>query len=112
MVNTALPEDLRSMEGRCYIHDAKQLRWAILGVENARKAEDAGTSMLQSGHVSEILSEDGKWKIDYGSCNTISRSQDIATAMLATDNNHIKHSCIAAAEGQYDGAYLAPSIDR
>ena len=112
MVNTALPEDLGSMEERCYIHDAKQLRWAILGVEDARKAEDAEISMLQSRHVSEILSEDGKWKMDCGSCNTISRRQDIATAMLATDNNHINHLHIAAAEDRYDGAYLAPSIDR
>ena len=34
MGNTALPEDLGSMEGRCY--DAKQLRWAVMGVEDAR----------------------------------------------------------------------------
>ena len=35
MVNTALPEDLGSIEGRCHIHDAKQLRWAVIGVEDA-----------------------------------------------------------------------------
>ena len=42
IVNTALPEDLGSMEGRCYIHDALQLRWAVIGVEDARKAKICG----------------------------------------------------------------------
>ena len=60
MVNTALPEDLGSMEGRCYIHDAKQLRWAIIGSKDARKAGGAEMSKLQSGQLSEILSKDGR----------------------------------------------------
>ena len=47
MVNTALPEDLGSMEGRCYIHDAEQLRRAIIGVEDARKEEAVKMSMPQ-----------------------------------------------------------------
>ena len=47
MVNTALPEDLGSMEGRCYIQDAKQLRWAAIGVEDARIAKDVEMSKLQ-----------------------------------------------------------------
>ena len=60
MVITALPEDLGSIEGRCYIHNTKQVRRAIIGVEDARKEEDMEISMLQSRQLSEILSEDGK----------------------------------------------------
>ena len=60
MGNTALPEDLGSMEGPCYIHDAEQLRRAIIGVKDARKEEDVDMSMLQSRQLSEILSEDGR----------------------------------------------------
>ena len=55
-----MPEDLGSIEGRCYIHDAKQLRRAIIGVEDVRITEDVEMSMLQSRQLSEILSEDGK----------------------------------------------------
>ena len=36
--NTGLPEDLGSMEGRLYIHDAEQ----IIGVEDARIAKICG----------------------------------------------------------------------
>ena len=46
MVNTALPEDLGTMEVRCYIRDAKQLRWAVIGVEDARMAIYVEMSML------------------------------------------------------------------
>ena len=42
VVNTGLPEDLEFMEGRCYIHDAEQLRWATVGVEDARIARIRG----------------------------------------------------------------------
>ena len=41
------PEDLGFMEGRCYIHDAKQLKWALIGVEDARTAEVVEMSILQ-----------------------------------------------------------------
>ena len=61
MVNTALPEDLGSMGGHCYIHNAEQLRRATIGVEDIRKEEDVEMSMLQSRQLSEILSEDGRW---------------------------------------------------
>ena len=50
------------MEVRCYIHDAKQLRWAVIGVEDARMAIYVEMSMLQCRQLSEILSGDGKWK--------------------------------------------------
>ena len=46
MVNTALPKDLGSMEGHCYIHAAMQLGWAAIGAEDAGKAEDVEMSML------------------------------------------------------------------
>ena len=62
MVNTVLPEDLGTMEVRCYIHDAKQLRWAVIGVEDARMAKYVEMSMLQCRQPSGILSEDGRWK--------------------------------------------------
>ena len=65
MVNTALPEDLGSMGGRCYLHDAKQLRWAIMGVEDARKGEDVEMSMLQSRQLSDPKRG---WKVGK-SCN-------------------------------------------
>ena len=42
-----LPEDLGSMEGRCYIHDAEQLKWAAIGVEDARTVKMVEMSMLQ-----------------------------------------------------------------
>ena len=42
MVKIALPEDLRSMEGRIYIHDAEQGRQGLLGVEDARIASNCG----------------------------------------------------------------------
>ena len=58
MVNTGLPEHLGSMEGRCYKHDAEQVRRAIIGVEDARKEEDVEMSMLQSRQLSEILGKD------------------------------------------------------
>ena len=47
MVNTALPKDLGSMGVSSYIHDTLQLRWAVLGVEDARMAKYVGMSMLQ-----------------------------------------------------------------
>ena len=47
IITTALPEDLGSIEGHCYIYDAKQLRGVVIGVEDARKAEDVEMSMLQ-----------------------------------------------------------------
>ena len=64
MVNTALPEDLGSMEVRCYIHVAEQLRSAVIGVEDARKAKYVEMSMLQCRQ----LSEDPKqgWTIEIG----------------------------------------------
>ena len=61
MVNTALPEVLGSMGGHCYMHNAEQLRRAIMGVEDARKEEDVEMSMLKSRQLSKILSEDGRW---------------------------------------------------
>ena len=39
MVNTTLPENLESMGLSCYIQDAMQLRWAVIGVEDARMAK-------------------------------------------------------------------------
>ena len=42
MVNIALPEDLRSMEGRIYIHDAEQGRQGLIGVEDSRIASNCG----------------------------------------------------------------------
>ena len=36
MVNIALPEDLRSIEGRIYIYNAERGRQGLLGVEDAR----------------------------------------------------------------------------
>ena len=47
MVNTALPEDLGSMEGRSYTHDAEQGRQGLIGVEDARKEEAVKMSMPQ-----------------------------------------------------------------
>ena len=47
MVNTALPEDLRSMEGRSYIHDAEQGRQGLIGVEDARIEEAVKMSIPQ-----------------------------------------------------------------
>ena len=41
------------MEGSCYIHDAKQLRWAVIGAEDARIAKDVEMSMLQWRQLSE-----------------------------------------------------------
>ena len=49
MVNTALPEDLESMGGSSYIHDALQLRWAVKGVEEARMVKYVEMSMLKRG---------------------------------------------------------------
>lgn len=46
MVNHALPKDLGSMEGRCYIHNAKQLRRQAIEVEAARTSKDVEMSML------------------------------------------------------------------
>ena len=37
-----MPEDLGSMEGRCYIYDAEQLKWAVIGVEDTRIAKIYG----------------------------------------------------------------------
>ena len=42
MVNTALPEDLESMGESFYIYGALQLRWAVIGVEDARNARICG----------------------------------------------------------------------
>ena len=39
MVNIALPEDLRSIEGLIYIHIAEQGRQGLIGVEDARIEE-------------------------------------------------------------------------
>ena len=47
MVNIALPEDLRSMEGRDYIHDAEQGRQGLIGVEDARIEEAVKISIPQ-----------------------------------------------------------------
>ena len=52
------PEDLGSMEGRLYIHDAEQLKWAAIGVEDARTAEIVEMSMHQYRLLSEDLSKD------------------------------------------------------
>ena len=42
MVNIALPKDLRSMEGRIYIHNAERGRQGLLGVEDTRIASNYG----------------------------------------------------------------------
>ena len=42
-----------------------------MGSNRGRSTGKAEMSMLQSGQLSEILSEDGKWKMDFGSCNRI-----------------------------------------
>ena len=55
-----LPKDLGSMEGRLYIYDAKQIKWAAIGVEDARTAEMVEMSMYQYRHLSEDLSKDRK----------------------------------------------------
>ena len=55
-----LPEDLGSTEGRLYIHDAEQLKWAAIGVEDARIVEMVEMSMLQYRHLSGDLSKDRK----------------------------------------------------
>ena len=47
MVNIVLPEDLRSMEGRIYIHDAEQGRQGLIGVEDARIEEAVKMSIPQ-----------------------------------------------------------------
>ena len=56
MVNIALPEDLESMGGSSYIHDALQLRWAVTGVEDARIPRICG-----NGHASMEAAKRG-WK--------------------------------------------------
>ena len=48
------------MEGRLYIHDAEQLKWAAIAVEDARTAEMVEMSMHQYRHLSEDLSKDRK----------------------------------------------------
>ena len=53
-----LPEDLESMEERCYIHDAEKLKWAAIGVEDARTVEMVEMSMLLQRQLSEDLSKD------------------------------------------------------
>ena len=55
-----LPEDLESMEGRFYIHVAEQLKWAAIGVEDARTVEMVEMSMLLQRQSSEDLSKDRK----------------------------------------------------
>ena len=52
MVNTVMPEDLRSIFRSFYIHDALQPRKAVIGVEDARIAMLCGNKHL--------LVEDGK----------------------------------------------------
>ena len=67
MINTALPEDPGSMEGRCYIQDSEQ----VIGVEDARIASRCGNE-----HASiEATKRDSVqgWKMENGSsksCNT------------------------------------------
>ena len=39
MVITTLPENLESMGLSCYIEDAMQLIWAVIGAEGARMAK-------------------------------------------------------------------------
>ena len=58
MVNTALPEDPGSMEGRCYIQDSEQ----VIGVEDARLTSRSGNEHASIEATSKVLSEDGKWK--------------------------------------------------
>ena len=45
--NTGLPEDLESLGGSSYIHDAEQLKWAAIRVEDARTVEMVEMSILQ-----------------------------------------------------------------
>ena len=52
MVNTVLPEDLGSIFGSFYIHDALQPRKAVIGVEDARMPMLCGNKY--------VLVEDGK----------------------------------------------------
>ena len=70
MVNTALPEDLESMGSSSYIQDAMQLRWAVIGVEDARKAKDVEMSMLQWRQLSEIPERGWKMEMDCAYCNS------------------------------------------
>ena len=62
MVNTALSEDLESMQLNSSVKDAMQLKRTVIWVEDAKMAQYVGLSMLQWRQLSEILSEDGKWK--------------------------------------------------
>ena len=57
-VKIVLPEDLGSMEGRLYIHDVEQLKWAAIGAEDARMVALVGMSKLQCRHLSEDSSKD------------------------------------------------------
>ena len=49
-----LPEELESMGGSFYIHEALQLRWAVIGVEDARKARICGNE-----HASTEAAKEG-----------------------------------------------------
>ena len=66
IVNTALPEDLESMGGSFNIYDALQLRWSVIGVEDARKASIRGIE-----HAPMEAAKQGSYaRIDDGNVST------------------------------------------
>ena len=85
MVNTVLPEDLVAMGVRCYIHDAMQLRWAGIGVEDAKMAKYVEMSILQWRQLSEDPERGWRMDLDCACCNKMLHTKYV------TDIDCMKH---------------------
>ena len=62
MVNTVLPENLGTIFGSFYIHNALQPKKAVTGVEELECEYYVAISMCWWRQLSEVVSEDGRWK--------------------------------------------------